>query len=288
SRSGKGDATLAFEESRPLFRTGSLAGPRRAPRFAGEQVNRMGPPIYPSLYQINTRIWLRELGQQLGRAATLDQVPDDALDQIADQGFEWVWLLGVWQTGPASRLISRTRPDLLREFKTVLPDLTEDDISGSPFAVQSYTVHTDFGGNGSLLRLRQRLHARGLHLLLDFVPNHTALDHPWVWQNPEFYVRGEEADLARTPQNYCRAETWRGPRILAHGRDPYFPGWTDTLQLNYRHPALRAAMLEELEKIARLCDGVRCDMAMLLLPDVFLRTWGRASLPEDGRPPVDA
>src|SRR5262249_50085774 len=129
---------------------------------------------------------------------------------------------------------------------------------------------------------------RGLHLMLDFVPNHTALDHPWVWQNPEYYVRGEEADLARTPENYCRVETWRGPRILAHGRDPYFPGWTDTLQLNYRHPGLREAMRAELEKVARLCDGVRCDMAMLLLPDVFLRTWGRASLPEDGQPPVDA
>ena len=62
--------------------------------------------------------------------------------------------------------------------------------------------------------------------------------------------------------------------MIAYGRDPYFAGWPDTLQLNYGNPATQEAMIGELERIAGQCDGVRCDMAMLVLPEVFERTWG--------------
>ena len=93
------------------------------------------------------------------------------------------------------------------------------------------------------------------------------------------FVHGSETDLARSPRNYCRVQTKNGPLLLAYGRDPYFDGWPDTLQLNYGNPELQRAMIGELERIAGQCDGVRCDMAMLVLPDVFERTWGiRADL----------
>jgi glycosidase len=118
------------------------------------------------------------------------------------------------------------------------------------------------------------MQARGVQLLLDFVPNHVALDHPWVDEHPEYFVAGSEADLDRAPQNYCRVRTAGGQQVLAYGRDPFFPGWPDTLQLNYGQPALQAAITEQLRRIAALCDGVRCDMTMLILPDVFERTWG--------------
>ena len=62
---------------------------------------------------------------------------------------------------------------------------------------------------------------------------------------------------------------------MAYGRDPYFAGWPDTLQLNYANPPTQAAMIGELLRIAGQCDGVRCDMAMLVLPEVFHRTWGQ-------------
>src|SRR5262249_47315369 len=152
----------------------------------------------------------------------------------------------------------------------------------SPFAIQQYTVHTDFGGDAALARLRRRLAERGLRLMLDFVPNHTALDHPWVQTRPTFYVHGDDAALEHAPANYRRLPTAMGMRVLAHGGDPSFPGWPDPLQLNSRHAGLRAAMIAELARIAGRCDGVRCDMAMLLLPDVFQRTWGDASRPADG------
>ena len=62
---------------------------------------------------------------------------------------------------------------------------------------------------------------------------------------------------------------------MAHGRDPYFSGWPDTLQLNYAATVVQEAMIGELSRIARQRDGVRCDMAMLVLPEVFERTWGQ-------------
>jgi hypothetical protein len=111
------------------------------------------------------------------------------------------------------------------------------------------------------------------------VPNHTAPDHRWVTEHPEYYVGGTAEQLAREPQNYCRVDLPAGPRILAYGRDPYFPGWPDTLQLNYAEPRLQAAMAAELGSVAGRCDGVRCDMAMLVLPDVFERTWGLRAAP---------
>ena len=115
--------------------------------------------------------------------------------------------------------------------------------------------------------------------MLDFVPNHMAPDHPWIDEHPDYFVHGSESDLARAPQNYCRVQTKSGPLVLAYGRDPYFDGWPDTLQLNYGNPDLQQAMIGELGAIAGQCDGVRCDMAMLVLPEVFERTWGiRADL----------
>jgi glycosidase len=242
---------------------------------------------HASLYQMNTRVRLHELGLALGRPATLDDITDASLDRLAADGFDWVWLLGIWQTGEAGRQVSLTQPEWQHEYEEVLPDVTPADVCGSPFAIREYVVHRDFGGPSALAQFRKRLAERGLQLMLDFVPNHTALDHPWVREHPEFYVPGGEEDLAREPHNYCRVETRLGPRVLAHGRDPYFPGWPDTLQVNYRHKGFRQAMLDVLDAIADQCDGVRCDMAMLVLPDVIARTWGDRARPTDGSPPVD-
>ncbi|MFM0008665.1 alpha-amylase family glycosyl hydrolase, partial [Paraburkholderia dipogonis] len=200
---------------------------------------------YPALYQINTRVWLTGLSRVLGRSATLDDIPDAELDRLAELGFDWIWLLSVWQTGHAAQAISRANPEWRREFAETIPDLCDEDIAGSGFAIQSYTVHRDLGGAGALARLRQRLQQRGLKLMLDFVPNHMAPDHDWIDEHPDYFVHGSEADLARSPRNYRRVQTRNGPLVLAHGRDPYFDGWPDTLQLNYGNPELQQAMIDE-------------------------------------------
>jgi Alpha amylase, catalytic domain len=239
----------------------------------------LGKKLNPMLYQINTRVWLTELSCALGRPASLDDIPDAELDHLAELGFDWAWFLSVWQTGPAARQVSRSNAVWRKEFEETLPDLRDEDIAGSGFAIQNYTVHRHLGGDAALARLRQRLQKRGLKLMLDFVPNHMAPDHPWVNEHPDYFVNGSERDLAHAPQNYCRVQAKDGPRVLAYGRDPYFAGWPDTLQLNYGNPELQQAMIGELERVAGQCDCVRCDMAMLVLPEVFERTWGLQSEP---------
>ncbi len=234
----------------------------------------MSCPRYPSLYQINTRVWLTALSRAAGHRITLDDIPDAELDRLAEMGFDWIWLLSVWQTGAAAQQVSREHPEWRREFLETLPDLTEEDIGGSGFAITGYTVHENLGGDAALARLRERLRERGLKLMLDFVPNHMGLGHPWIESHPDYFIRGTEQDLASAPQNYTRVHQPTGDQIFAYGRDPYFSGWPDTLQLNYANPATQTAMIGELTRIAAQCDGVRCDMAMLVLPEVFERTWG--------------
>ena len=89
----------------------------------------MRSPAHPSLYQVNTRVVLNEIGRTLARPATLDDLPDETLDEIASLGFDWVWFLGVWQTGTAARDVSRSNAEWRREYEALLSDLTDDDIT---------------------------------------------------------------------------------------------------------------------------------------------------------------
>src|SRR4051812_9298278 len=220
----------------------------------------MPASIYPTLYQLPARIWLEELGREAGRCASLDQAPDAVLDELASRGFDWLWLMGVWQTGEEGLRVSATNLEWRADYLRMLPDFREEDVCGSPFAVQEYVVHRDFGGDAALARFRSRLASRGIKLMLDFVPNHTAIDHEWTRSHPEFYIHGSAEDLARQPRVFFRLPSGGGTQIVAHGREPYFPAWVDTLQLNYRHSGLREAMIALLRKIAGQCDGVRVDM----------------------------
>src|SRR5687767_3671837 len=101
----------------------------------------MNEPRYPALYQINTRVWLTELSRTLSRPATLDDIPDAELDRLTELSFDWIWFLSVWQTGPGARHVSLRNSEWWSEFQETLPDLRDDDIGGSGFAITGYTVH---------------------------------------------------------------------------------------------------------------------------------------------------
>jgi glycosidase len=229
----------------------------------------------PLLYEINTRSWLRELSETLSRRVELGSVPETEFDFWEQMGFTHLWLMGVWTTGPLTRQRYLRSPDTRERLRQVLPDWREEDVSGSPYAIAEYAVPPALGGEGGLQTFREKLRARGIRLLLDFIPNHVGLDHEWVTKHPEFFVQSPTA----APDSFLW-QTASGARWLAHGKDPYFPAWNDTVQLDFRRADTRAAVLGELRSVAARCDGVRCDMAMLLLDDVFSRNWQALVSPE--------
>lgn len=222
------------------------------------------------IYEINTHVWLGELSTRHGRPVTLGDVPGEVWDSVARPGVDTVWLMGVWDRSPAGLEIALGDQGLMASFREALPDVTEADIAGSPYCVRNYVVDAALGGPEGLAAARAQLAARGLRLILDHVPNHVAPDHPWLTSAPDCLVRGTADDLARAPADFIEA----GAGIYARGRDPYFPPWPDVVQLNAFSDALREATVATLVSIGDQADGVRCDMAMLLMNDIFGKTWG--------------
>jgi hypothetical protein len=237
-----------------------------------------GWPVQPVIYEINTAVWLDELSRQAGRRVTLANVPARAWDAVATPGIDAVWLMGVWERSPAGLRLAAGDARLQASFRDALAGLSAVDVIGSPYCVRRYVADTAFGGPGGLAAARSALAARGAGLLLDYVPNHVAPDHPWVTYSPELFVTGDSRDLATDPGAWLVA----AGRVLARGRDPYFPPWPDVVQLNAFSPALREATAQTLVDIADQCDGIRCDMAMLMMNHVFAKTWGEAAGPQPG------
>lgn len=240
---------------------------------------------HPILYEIDTRTWLERLSREQGRRIGLGDVPPSELEPILAAGVDLVWLMGVWRTGAAGRAVSRALPWLGESARDILPDFEPGDIAGSPYAIENYEVAPALGGERGMAIFRQRLAQAGVGLVLDFVPNHTAMDHPWVRRHPEWYVQVDRERADADPSGSFTVRSGGRMHRIAHGRDPYFPAWPDTAQLDYRVPGLRAAMADVLRQVATRCDGVRCDMAMLVLDEVFRATWqGRSADHAGGAP----
>jgi hypothetical protein len=221
----------------------------------------------PLVYQVHVRPWLHRLSRELARPATLADLPLEALDAWARNGVTHVWLLGVWPIGAQARqhAVHLAQTGKLPAHSSNDP---VDEVCGSPYAVAAYHADAALGGDKALDRLRTALRSRGIGLILDFVPNHLALDHPWVHEHPEWFV----GSASRREETF-RAGSGARLRWIAHGKDPFFPAWADTAQLDWRLQAVHEAMLRELSAVAERCDGIRADMAMLLLPEVFEKQW---------------
>lgn len=229
-------------------------------------------PKKPFIYQINTWVWLDTLSRLYNKPITLENIPDRVLNELESYNMDAIWLMGVWQRSVAAR---ESALRYQHEYKPALPDITPEDVIGSPYAIGAYQVEERFGGRLGMALFRKRLRERGMRLIVDFVPNHVSTDHAWVRTHPEYMVLGQENDLHTRSSDFFPTHDVLGKDIVvAHGRDPHFPGWIDTAQLNAFSPNLRRAHLATLLDIASQCDGVRCDMAMLMLNDVFNRTWG--------------
>lgn len=236
-------------------------------------------PKHPIIYEINTWVWLGELSRKYRKSVNLATVPEQEWDAIAAHGFDAVWFMGVWERSQAGIGISMRNEGLLEDFRRALPDFSAQDNVGSPYCVRRYVVDDHLGGLQGLAAARRMLRERGLRLILDFVPNHVAPDHPWVSDHPEYFVQGNADDARNDAASFIEA----GEKVFACGRDPYFPAWSDVLQLNAFDHGLRKAVIDTVSDLAGQCDGIRCDMAMLMINNIFERTWGaRAGAKPDG------
>lgn len=224
----------------------------------------------PHILEINTRSWLNRLAAKHGRAFTLADIPEEHLDDAKAMGFDAIWLMGIWKQSPAAREIARNLDEITNAVRNIEPNFDVNDITASPYAVYEYEVDEALGGNEALAKLRERLHAKGMILLLDFVGNHTAIDSPTVTSDPDLYVNTGTSEPHVHKDWFFKNENGV---YISHGRDPYFAPWTDSAQLNYFNPKTREFMISNLRHIADMCDGVRCDMAMLALNKVHRDTW---------------
>ncbi len=231
-------------------------------------------PRNPKIYEINTWPWLHSLSEKYNSSFTLNNIPEEIFNQELTL-FDAVWLMGVWERSPASKRIALEHPDLQTEYHRALSDFRDDDVVGSPYSVYYYHVDKKIGGIEGLKEIRKQLAERGIRLILDYVPNHVSIDSLWTLEQ-NLFIEGTLEDLMFHAYDFFIISE----KVYAHGKDPNFPAWTDTIQINAFSKEAREKTQNTLLQIAALCDGVRCDMAMLMTNDVFKRTWGEKAEPE--------
>lgn len=249
-----------------------------------ERLRSLSTERTPSLYQINTRVWLHDT--QKGQA--VGQLSDEVLDTIA-RDFDYVWFMGIYKQSPYSKQFNSQFHDA---------EFPRGRTTASPFAIPEYAPSPAIAKDWKEWdQFVERLHARGVKVIIDFVPNHVAVDHPWVQEHPEYFAFVSQEEYDRLPprrendgdKRVCQADYYTytaqdGKTFhLAYGKDPNYATqpWTDTLQLNYANPKVNEEMKQVLLNLVDHADGVRCDMAMLEDPETFQRTWGLSAPPEN-------
>src|SRR6266516_5085911 len=205
----------------------------------------------PVIYEINTFVLLNSLSHHYKEGITLGTVPMEQWDALASLSIDAVWLMGVWERSQEGIRISNENVGLQADFLRALPEYTPADNVGSAYCVRRYVVDAHLGGPEGLAAARQMLAQRGLRLLLDFVPNHVAPDHLWVFEHPDYFVQGTHEDLVQAPGSFFESDGI----VIANGRDPYFAPWPDVAQLNAFSPSLRRRLARPSMRSARNVTG---------------------------------
>lgn len=221
--------------------------------------------LNPKLYEINTRVWLSKMNLRLS------EVPFSFFEELKAKGIDIIWLMGVWKNSEETTENYCFTPELIASYDKALKDWTKEDVIGSPYAIESYTVNPRIGNFDDILSLKKKLNSIGLKLMLDFIPNHFSAASPLLQSNPELFLQADDELMERDPFTFYRDEA--SGKIFAHGRDPLFSAWQDTVQVNFFNPEARKFLSEQIIKLIKYCDGLRCDMAMLPLNNVFSNTW---------------
>jgi len=224
-----------------------------------------------SIFEINARVWIHKFDSQTGKAK-LKNVPDSYWEGLSAKGFKLVWLMGIWKTCPSVIEKCCFQEGLITSYKRALRDFSSKDVIGSPYSIDKYEINPELGTMDDLVKLKKKLNSLGIKLILDFIPNHFSCDSEVIETHPQIFIEADEDYYRNNRYTFFEPKVWPG-KYYAHGRDPFFPAWTDTIQINYFSQLARDFMTGILLSLPEYCDGVRCDMAMLILNNVFHNTW---------------
>ena len=225
-----------------------------------------------NLFEINTRVWLRRFDKET-KKAKINDVPISYWEALAEQGIDYVWLMGIWKNSPQTIEKYCFEEDLVKGYKFALKDWKKEDVIGSPFSIDQYEINPAIGTEKNILELKKLLNSLGVKLILDYIPNHFSAESEVIKRHPEIFLETEWESYLRDSHTFYKPDVVQN-RVFAHGRDPFFPAWQDTIQVNYFSKEAREYMVKNLLNLTKICDGVRCDMAMLALNNVFKNTWG--------------
>ncbi len=239
-------------------------------------------------------VWLYQLTKKYGRPIErLDQIPDEELDLLRDQGFTGLWLIGLWERSNASKRIKQI--------------CGNPEAASSAYSLMDYTIAGNLGGWDALDNLRRRLWQRGIRLASDMVPNHTAMDSRWVVERPDLFMQRRDCPFPQYTFNgenlshdgrvgvyledhyysksdcavvFKRVDNQTGDvRYIYHGNDGTGMPWNDTAQIDFLNPAAREAVIQDILHVARNFPIIRFDAAMVLAKKHIRRLW----YPEPGR-----
>ena len=291
-----GSLDLIKEETKPVF---VGPGPTQVPEFDFSDIEfeKFSSDLewMPRLVLIakSTLVWLDQLSKKYSHSISrLDQIPDQELDDLASWGFTGLWLIGIWQRSPASKKIKQM--------------CGNPEAEASAYALFDYEIAGEIGGYDALSNLKYRCLQRGIRLASDMVPNHTGVDSKWVQENPDWFVSLPNspfpsytfngANLSMNPRYgifiedhyysrtdaavvFKRQDYWTGDvKYIYHGNDGTNMPWNDTAQLNFLHPQVREAVIQNILRVAHSFSIIRFDAAMTLTKKHYQRLW----FPEPG------
>jgi len=235
----------------------------------------------------STFVWLDQLSRTYQRPIhTLADIPDEELRVLASRGFNSLWLIGVWKRSEASRTIKQR--------------MGNPNAAPSAYALHSYDIADDLGGEAAYENLRDRAARVGIRLASDMVPNHMGIDSDWVERHPDWFIQTSRVpfpshtfngpDLGRGDVSiYIEDGYWRRSdaapefmrvdrrtgeaRFVYHGNDGTSLPWNDTAQLDLLKPEVREALIQTILHVARKFPIVRFDAAMTYAKQHVQRLW---------------
>jgi glycosidase len=222
----------------------------------------------PKLLEINTRVWIKKFDA----GKNLSTIPPKQFDYWKELGYDLVWFMGIWNNNKDAVKKYCFEPELIANYNNALKDWTDKDIIGSPYSIDKYEINPNLGTLDDLKELKAQLNKKGIKLILDFVSNHFSASSSLIWSKKEIFLPADEFIFNNDPFTFYKSPA-NDNEYLAHGRDPLFPPWKDTAQVNFYSNEARKFLTDILLQLTDVCDGVRCDMAMLPLNNVFYNTW---------------